>query len=142
MRLSLNLFFSSQIFSDTNGTKLANRRYHFDPQHLVPIANKEMVSFLKDGMIEDWELFEKMLNHIYKDHIRDKADCHPVLMSEPPVSIFSQKKLLGTIIFIMILALFAWRDFLGKPYWKTTFYKKKVDLWIEIIAFLVAKSIL
>lgn len=44
-----------------------------------------MATPLKDGMIEEWDLFEKLLNHIYKDHIRDKSEAHPVLMSEAPV---------------------------------------------------------
>ena len=68
-------------------TKPANRRYHFDPQHFLPMANKEMVNVVRDGMVNDWDLFEKLLNHIYKDHIRDAADKHPVLMSEAPVCI-------------------------------------------------------
>lgn len=44
-----------------------------------------MGSFVRDGMINDWDLLEKLLNHVYKDHIRDTADQHPVLMSEAPV---------------------------------------------------------
>ena len=44
-----------------------------------------MGSFVRDGMINDWDLLEKLLNHVYKDHIRDAADQHPVLMSEAPV---------------------------------------------------------
>ncbi|XP_065654026.1 actin-like protein 6A isoform X2 [Hydra vulgaris] len=58
------------------------KRYHFDPQHMYPISNKEIVNPLKDGMIEDWDLFEHLLNHIYKEHIRDDSSAHPVLMSE------------------------------------------------------------
>jgi len=49
------------------------------------MANKEMANVVRDGMVNDWDLFEKLLNHIYKDHIRDAADKHPVLMSEAPV---------------------------------------------------------
>ena len=67
--------------------KRTNKRYHFDPQHSLPTENKEMQNPVKDCMIDDWDLFEKLLDFIYKNHIRDKSDAHPVLMSEAPVSI-------------------------------------------------------
>lgn len=80
-------------------TKPANKRYHFDPQNLLPMANKEMVNFVRDGMIHDWDLLEKMLNHIYKDHIRDNADQHPVLMSEVPWNTKDKREQLTELMF-------------------------------------------
>ena len=35
--------------------------------------------------VEDWDLFEHVLNFTYKQHIRSESIYHPVLMSEPPV---------------------------------------------------------
>ena len=72
---------------DTKSLKRTNKRYHFDPQHSLPTENKEMQNPVKDCMIDDWDLLEKLLDFIYKNHIRDKSDAHPVLMSEAPVSI-------------------------------------------------------
>ncbi len=35
--------------------------------------------------VEDWDLFEKMMNHIYKKHVKSDSALHPVLLSEAPV---------------------------------------------------------
>ncbi|OQR69271.1 actin protein 6B [Tropilaelaps mercedesae] len=48
----------------------------------VPRKGVELTSFLKDGLVEDWDLFEKMLDYIYDKHIRSESQLHPVLMSE------------------------------------------------------------
>lgn len=86
---------------DTDSTTLtpSSRRYHFDPQHVFPISNKDMATPLKDGMIEEWDLFEKLLNHIYKDHIRDKSEAHPVLMSEAPWNVKEKRETLTELMF-------------------------------------------
>jgi len=84
---------------DSETTKPANRRYHFDPQHYLPLANKEMGSFVRDGMINDWDLLEKLLNHVYKDYIRDAADQHPVLMSEAPWNTKEKREKLTEMMF-------------------------------------------
>lgn len=48
----------------------------------------EVVGYLKDGMIEDWDVFEKILDYTYAKCIKSEAEFHPVLMSEAPVSAF------------------------------------------------------
>jgi hypothetical protein len=45
----------------------------------------EIVGYLKDGMIEDWDIFEKILNYTYAKCIKSESEFHPVLMSEAPV---------------------------------------------------------
>ncbi len=35
--------------------------------------------------VEDWDLYQQLLNHLYKRHIMMESDNHPVLMSEPTV---------------------------------------------------------
>lgn len=35
-----------------------------------PRKGVELQSFLKDGLIDDWELFEKILDYSYDKHIR------------------------------------------------------------------------
>ena len=37
-------------------------------------------------IVEDWDLFEKMMDHLYDKHIKSEAELHPVLFSEVPVS--------------------------------------------------------
>lgn len=64
----------------------AEKRYFIDSSEIsVPRSNLEMMSPLKDGLIDNWDLFEKLLDHSYKRHIRSDSELHPVLMSEAPV---------------------------------------------------------
>lgn len=39
-------------------------------------------------MIEDWDIFEKILNYTYAKCIKSESEFHPVLMSEAPVCFF------------------------------------------------------
>jgi actin-related protein len=48
----------------------------------------DVVAYLKDGMIEDWDIFEKILDYTYAKCIKSESEYHPVLMSEPPVGTF------------------------------------------------------
>jgi len=36
--------------------------------------------------VEDWDLFEKFLDHFYARHVKSESELHPLLMSEPAVS--------------------------------------------------------
>ena len=40
---------------------------------------------MKDGMIDDWDLFENVLNYAYSQCVKSDSELHPVLMSEAPV---------------------------------------------------------
>lgn len=42
----------------------------------------EIQSYMKDGMIDNWDLFEQVLDYAYKRVIRSESDLHPVLFSE------------------------------------------------------------
>lgn len=47
-----------------------------------PRSNMEIQSYMKDGMIENWDLFEKVIDYSYKRIIMSESDLHPVLFSE------------------------------------------------------------
>jgi hypothetical protein len=36
-------------------------------------------------LVEDWDMFENLVEHVYKRHIRSDTSLHPVLMSEASV---------------------------------------------------------
>jgi len=59
------------------------KKYHIDTASLH-YAKKglEVSSFLKDGMIEDWDLFEQILDYSYDKIIKSQSEYHPVLFSE------------------------------------------------------------
>lgn len=63
---------------DTN-----EKSYHIDTVSLnVPKKGMEVVNMMKDGMIEDWDIFEKMLDYSYEKCIKSESQYHPVLLSE------------------------------------------------------------
>lgn len=42
-------------------------------------------------LVEDWDLFEQVLDYSYSKHIKSESQFHPVMMSEPAVSIADRK---------------------------------------------------
>ena len=37
--------------------------------------------------VEDWDLFEQVMDYSYAKHIKSESQFHPVMMSEPAVSV-------------------------------------------------------
>ena len=75
---------------DSSIKPASNKKQYIDTVNLkVPRKGMEMKTFLKDGMVEDWDIFEKIMDHIYANQIKSDSPMHPVLMSEPAVSSFS-----------------------------------------------------
>ncbi len=57
---------------DTQSITAPKKKYFFDLNSLrVPRSSLYMQSFLKDGMIDDWDLFEQMMSHTF-DCLCDK----------------------------------------------------------------------
>ncbi|RWS32025.1 Actin-like protein 6A [Leptotrombidium deliense] len=76
------------------------RKYFIDTTSIhVPRKNMEMTSFLKDGMIDDWDIFEKMLDHIYAKHIKSESQLHPVLLSEAPWNVRNKREKVTELMF-------------------------------------------
>ncbi|ENN76756.1 actin-like protein 6B isoform X2 [Dendroctonus ponderosae] len=44
----------------------------------------ELSTFLKDGMVENWDMFENFLDYIYYSALRAVPRDHPILLTEPP----------------------------------------------------------
>ncbi|KAJ8950291.1 hypothetical protein NQ318_021147 [Aromia moschata] len=44
----------------------------------------ELTSFLKEGMVENWDMFENFLDYIYNHALRAIPKDHPILLTEPP----------------------------------------------------------
>lgn len=58
-------------------------KYYIDTTFLnVPRAGMEIQSYMKDGMIDNWDLFEEVLNYAYQRVIMSESELHPVLFSE------------------------------------------------------------
>ncbi|KAF0308053.1 Actin-like protein 6A [Amphibalanus amphitrite] len=76
------------------------RKYYIDTNALhVPKKDVEAVSYMKDGMIDDWDLFENVLNYAYSQCIKSDSELHPVLMSEAPWNHRGRREKLTELMF-------------------------------------------
>ena len=70
---------------DTGTEAKTKKKYHIDTTSLnFPKQNMEVSTYMKDGMIADWEMFEQVLDYSYKKIIQSQSEYHPVLFSEAP----------------------------------------------------------
>lgn len=64
-----------------------NKRYLLDPMsYRAPKPNMNVQSFLKDGLVNDWDVFEKVLDFTFLKYLRCDPSQHPILFTEPVVS--------------------------------------------------------
>ncbi|XP_057176175.1 actin-like protein 6B isoform X2 [Triplophysa rosa] len=78
----------------------SGRSYYIDTTALhVPRAGVELISPLKNGMIEDWNAFQAVIDHIYSKCIQSEPSSHPVLMSEAPWNSRAKREKLTELIF-------------------------------------------
>ena len=54
---------------------------------------------MKDGMVDNWELFEKVLDHTYKKIIQSESEYHPVLFSEASWNTRNNREKLTELMF-------------------------------------------
>jgi len=86
--------------NESRSIRDSSKKYFIDPSELyIPRNNVEMMSPLKDGLIDNWDLFEKLLDHSYKRHIRSDSELHPVLMSEAPWNMRNKREKLTELMF-------------------------------------------
>jgi len=83
------------------GKENMEKKYYLDTTSITAVRdNMELKPFLQDGMIEDFDLFEKMMDHIYSKHIHvNTAEENPVLMSEASWNVRSKREKICEIMF-------------------------------------------
>ena len=59
----------------------------------------ELTHPLSDGMVENWELFEKIMDYIFQKNFRTDPEYHPMLFSEPPWNVKAKREKLAEIMF-------------------------------------------
>ena len=88
---------------DVDGVKdnnITKKKYHVDTVAMhFPKKGMDVSSYIKDGMIENWEMFEKVLDYSYDKIIKSEADQHPVLFSEAPWNQKMRREKLTEIMF-------------------------------------------
>ncbi|XP_038642874.1 actin-like protein 6B [Scyliorhinus canicula] len=87
---------------DIDGEKdvKSGKTYYIDTNSLhVPREGVEVISPLKNAMIEDWDCFQAILDHTYSKHIKSEPNLHPVLMSEAPWNTRVRREKLTELMF-------------------------------------------
>ncbi|XP_014818241.1 PREDICTED: actin-like protein 6B, partial [Calidris pugnax] len=85
---------------DGDKDKKGGKVYYIDTNALhVAREGMEVLSPLKNGMIEDWECFQAILDHTYGKHVKSEPGLHPVLMSEAPWNTRAKREKLTELMF-------------------------------------------
>ncbi|XP_072255340.1 actin-like protein 6B isoform X1 [Pyxicephalus adspersus] len=88
------------VSSDPEKERKLSRVYYIDTTCLhVPRPHTEVTSPLKNGMIEDWEAFQAILDHTFNKHLKSDPALHPVLMSEAPWNARAKREKLTELMF-------------------------------------------
>ena len=64
-----------------------------------PRAKVEIMSPLKNGMIENWDMFEAIIDHTFNSFLKTEIHQHPILMSEPAWNERSRREKLAEVMF-------------------------------------------
>jgi len=81
-------------------SNVTNKRYHVDTVSVnFAKAGMEVASYMRDGMIEDWDVFEQVLDYAYKKVIKSESEQHPVLFSEAAWNTKAKREKLTEIMF-------------------------------------------
>lgn len=76
------------------------KKLHFGTSALLTARkDTEVVTPVADGMIEDWDLFESMLDYTYKRGLHSESNLHPVLFSEPAWNVRNKREKLTELMF-------------------------------------------
>uniref|UniRef100_A0A3B5L7H8 Actin-like protein 6A n=1 Tax=Xiphophorus couchianus TaxID=32473 RepID=A0A3B5L7H8_9TELE len=91
---------STPMETDGDKSKQSGTTYYIDTNQLrVPRESMEVMSPLKNGMIEDWDSFQAILDHTYKMHFKSEPSLHPVLMSEASWNTRAKREKLTELMF-------------------------------------------
>ncbi|XP_072937718.1 actin-like protein 6A [Epargyreus clarus] len=75
-------------------------RYYIDVTEIhVPRPHMEIQTYMKDGQVDNWDLFEKMLDYCYSKVIRSPSEHHPALFTEAVWTSRSAREKLAELLF-------------------------------------------
>jgi actin-related protein len=59
----------------------------------------ELASYLKEGAVDDWDMFEKVVDYVYEHSLHAEAQHHPLLMTETPWNPRNKRERLTELFF-------------------------------------------
>lgn len=87
MDTSTNGAQNGDIIRNSESERKASKKYLLDALSVrAPKSHMQVQSYVKDGLIEDWDLFEKVLDYTFGKHLVCDPSKHPILFTEPVVS--------------------------------------------------------
>ncbi|KZC04296.1 Actin-like protein 6B [Dufourea novaeangliae] len=68
-----------------DGNQTVRKHYNMDVT-AIQVRKKDMdlISLMQDGMIEGWDMFERLTEYTYKQRLHALPEHHPILMTECP----------------------------------------------------------
>jgi len=85
---------------DTGADVKLKKKYHIDTVSLnFPKKDMEVETYMKDGMVDNWDVFEKVMDYSYKKLIQSESEMHPVLFSECPWNKKDKREKITEIMF-------------------------------------------
>ncbi|GAA51485.1 actin-like protein 6A [Clonorchis sinensis] len=66
---------------------------------MVARGGMELQSFLKDGLIEDWDVFEDVMQYILQYLVPEESNHHPILFSEPAWNTKNHREKIAEVLF-------------------------------------------
>ncbi|CAK5089733.1 unnamed protein product [Meloidogyne enterolobii] len=91
-----------EVASGRKGNNTTKKKFEYfigTSQINVPRNETEIVSYMNDGMIEDWDIFEKVLDFIYDKCLMAESQHHSALFTEPPWNKKDKREKLAELIF-------------------------------------------
>jgi actin-related protein len=81
-------------------SNITKKKFHIDTVGLhFPKKGMDVSTYIKDGMIDNWEMFEQLLDYSYDKVIKSESEQHPVLFSEAPWNQKQRREKLTEIMF-------------------------------------------
>uniref|UniRef100_A0A0N4YHG9 Actin n=1 Tax=Nippostrongylus brasiliensis TaxID=27835 RepID=A0A0N4YHG9_NIPBR len=68
--------------SESNNLKKKRNIFIGTTKIIVPRPKTTIQSFMKDGMIEEWDMFENLIDYSYNEVLHSEAQYHPALFTE------------------------------------------------------------
>lgn len=79
---------------------LKKNEYFIDtPRVFFPRKNTEITTYMKDGMIEDWDIFEQVLDYLYGSCLYTESQHHSILFTEAPWNEKDKREKLTELMF-------------------------------------------
>lgn len=85
---------------DIGESAKTKKKFHIDTTSInFPKAGMDVGTYMRDGMVTDWDMFEQVLDYSYKKIIQSQSEEHPVLFSEAPWNKKDRREQLCEIMF-------------------------------------------